>query len=39
MNNRFSGEQIIGFLREEDKGVAVKELYSKHGFSEAAYYL
>jgi putative transposase len=26
-------------LREADKGVAVKELCRKHGFSEASYYL
>ena len=25
---RFSEEQIIGFLREADKGVAVKELFA-----------
>ena len=39
MKKRFSEEQIIGFLRESDKGVAVKELCRKHGFSEASYYL
>jgi putative transposase len=39
VKKRFSGEQIIGFLQEEDKGVAVKELCRKHGFSEAGYYL
>lgn len=36
---RFSEEQIIGFLREADAGLAVKELCRKHGFSEASYYL
>jgi len=35
---RFTEEQIIGFLREADAGVAVKELCRKHGFSEASYY-
>jgi putative transposase len=35
---RFSKEQIIGFLREADAGLAVKELCRKHGFSEASYY-
>ncbi len=35
---RFSEEQIIGFLREADAGLAVKELCGKHGFSEASYY-
>ena len=39
MKKRFTEEQIIGFLREGDKGVAVKELRRKHGFSEASYYL
>jgi putative transposase len=39
VKKRFSEEQIIGFLREGDKGVAVKELCRKHGFSEASYYL
>ena len=35
---RFSEEQIIGFLREADAGLAVKELCRKHEFSEASYY-
>jgi putative transposase len=39
VKKRFTEEQIIGFLREADKGVAVKELCRKHGFSEASYYL
>ena len=39
MKKRFSEEQIIGFLREADKGVAIKELCRKHNFSEASYYL
>ena len=39
MKKRFSEEQIIGFLREADKGVPVKELCRRHGFSEASYYL
>ena len=39
MKKRFSEEQIIGFLREGDKGVAVKDLCRRHGFSEASYYL
>ena len=39
MKKRFSEEQIIGFLREADKGVAVKDLCRWHGFSEASYYL
>ena len=39
MKKRFTEEQIIGFLREGDKGVPVKELCRKHGFSDASYYL
>lgn len=39
MKKRFSEEQIIGFLREAEAGVAVKDLCRKHGFSEASYYL
>ena len=39
MKKRFGEEQIIGFLREGDRGVPVKELCRKHGFSEASYYL
>jgi len=39
VKKRFSEEQIIGFLREADRGVPVKELCRKHGFSDASYYL
>jgi len=39
VKKRFSEEQIIGFLREAEAGIAVKELCRKHGFSEASYYL
>jgi putative transposase len=35
----FPEEQIIGFLREAEAGMPVKELRRKHGFSEASYYL
>lgn len=38
MKKRFTEEQIIGYLREGDGGVAVKELCRRHGFSEASYY-
>lgn len=38
MKKRFSEEQIIGFLKEVDAGMAVNELCRKHGFSEASYY-
>ncbi|WP_369928443.1 IS3 family transposase [Xanthomonas sp. NCPPB 2632] len=39
MKKRFSEEQIIGFLREAEAGMPVKDLCRKHGFSEASYYL
>ncbi len=39
MKKRFSDEQIIGFLREAEAGMAIKELCRRHGFSEASYYL
>jgi putative transposase len=39
VKKRFSEEQIIGFLREAEAGMAVKDLCRKHGFSEASYYL
>ncbi|MFA4415236.1 transposase, partial [Xanthomonas perforans] len=35
MKKHFSEEQIIGFLREADAGVAIKDLCRRHGFSEA----
>lgn len=38
MKKRYTEEQIIGFLREADAGLAIKELCRKHGFSEASYY-
>jgi len=39
MKKRFTEEQIIGFLREADAGLPVKDLCRRHGFSEASYYL
>jgi putative transposase len=39
VKKRYTEEQIIGFLREADRGMAIKELCRKHGFSEASYYL
>ena len=39
MKKRFTEEQIIGFMREADAGVKVKDLCRRHGFSEASYYL
>ena len=38
MKKRFSEEQIIGFLREAEAGVALKELCRRHGFSDASFY-
>src|SRR4051812_7769248 len=35
---RFTEQQIIGFLKEAEAGVPVKELCRKHGFSDAAFY-
>ena len=39
MKKRFSEEQIIGYLREADAGMPMKDLCRKHGFSEASFYL
>lgn len=39
VKKRFTDERIIGFLREAEAGVAVKDLCRKHGFSEVSYYL
>ena len=39
MKKRYSDEQIMGFLREADAGVSVKDLCRRHGFSEGSYYL
>ena len=39
MKKRFSEAQIIGFLRESEAGLPVKDLCRRHGFSEASYYL
>lgn len=36
--SRFTDEQIIGFLKQAEGGVAVKELCRKHGFSDATFY-
>ena len=39
MKKRFREAQIIGFLRESEAGLPVKDLCRRHGFSEASYYL
>ena len=35
---RYSEAQILGFLKEAGSGIPVKELYRKHGFSDASFY-
>lgn len=35
---RYTEAQIIGFLKEAEAGVPVKELCRKHGFSDASFY-
>lgn len=35
---RFTEQQIIGFLREAEAGLPVKDLCRKYGFSDAAFY-
>ena len=39
VKKRFSEEQIIGFLKQAEAGMAVKELARRHGFSDAAFYV
>jgi|TARA_B100000315_G_scaffold147757_1_gene136684 putative transposase len=39
VKKRFTDTQIIGYLREAEAGLPVKQLCRKHGFSEASYYL
>lgn len=38
MKKRYSDEQIIGFLKEAESGVSVKDLCRRHGFSDASFY-
>jgi len=35
---RYTEAQILGFLKEAEAGIAVKELCRKHGFSDASFY-
>jgi len=37
--SKCSEEQVIGFLKQADAGLPVKDLSRKHGFSEPSYYL
>ena len=36
--SRFTEEQIIGILREQETGIAVKELCREHGVSSPTFY-
>ena len=36
--SRFTEEQIIGFLKQADVGMPIKELCRKGGFSDATFY-
>ncbi|WP_147483403.1 transposase, partial [Burkholderia pseudomallei] len=38
MKKRFTEQQIIGFLKEAEAGMPVKELCRKHVFSDASFY-
>lgn len=35
--SRFADEQIVGFLKQAEAGIAVKELCRANGFSDAAF--
>ena len=36
--SKYKEEQIIGFLRQVEAGMPVKDLCRKHGFSDASFY-
>ncbi len=38
MKRRFTEEQIIGILREQEAGGTVKEITRRHGISEQSFY-
>ena len=38
MKKRYTEAQIIGFLKEAESGIPVKELCQKYGFSDASFY-
>ena len=38
MKRRFTEEQIIGILREQEAGGTVKEIIRRHGVSEQSFY-
>ena len=35
---RYTEAQILGFLKEAESGIPVKDLCRKHGFSDASFY-
>jgi putative transposase len=37
--SRFTDEQIIGFLKQADEGMSVKELCRSGGFSQPSFYM
>jgi len=38
LKKRYTEEQIIGFLKQVEAGISVKELCRKHGFSDGSFY-
>ena len=38
MKSRFSEEQIIGMLKQQESGVATAEICREHGISQATFY-
>ena len=36
--SKYSQEQIIGFLRQAENGMPIKEIGRKHSFSDASFY-
>jgi putative transposase len=36
--SKFTEEQIIGFIKQVEAGMSLKELCRKHGFSDASFY-
>ena len=36
--SKYSDEQIIGFLRQAEASMPIKEVGRKHGFSDASFY-
>ena len=39
MMRRFTEEQIIGILRDQEAGASVKETRRRHGITEQSFYL